>query len=852
MGISGGKREDEDMKHVLEMKYPASWWHDLWREGLATGNGIIGANLYGGAKKEILQLVRHDLWYDGLESEVPDVHEAFRKQRKMMDEGNFREASWEIVNALKEKGYDSRLESQFPAACLTVEQTPVRGFRAFKRQLDLEQALASQQWVDGGIEMRREVFVSRAADMAVYRISAENIGTSADALQYQVALDAYCNEGEEPSAAIQAVWETARTEAVCESGQKAYLYFNAKREKSNGSITDFGAVARIAIIEGRLELFENKIKIRAAGQILVTIGLYVDEEKEAAWKRQHDRLELEAGHKNFDELLAESAALHKKLYHSAELHLGELGKADCGKKDSEERDDDQTGGWSRSNEELVMEAFSDRQSAELIEKLWHYGRYLFICGSSPDSNPFPLYGLWGGGYQLLWCHNMANENIQMVYWHSLTGNLLSYNRAVFQYMNERIPAFRENAGKLFGIDGIYMTAGTTPGVSAPTQVVPVIINWVGAAGWLAQHYYQYFLYTRDMKYAKEIMLPYMNAVASFYEKFVQFSLDGNGNERIKFYPSVSPENTPGNFMPPEGKQMAHPMPTTINSTMDLSILKEFFTNMLAVSELWEEVPFEQERMEKWKRILKSIPEFKCNEEGAVREWQEDIFEDRYEHRHLSHIYPVFPGYELYPEKNAESVRAYEKAVSLRKIDAQTGWSLTHMAAVYARFRNGDAAMECLDNMARSSLLNNFFTLHNDWRGMNISLNMDPAPVQLDAVMGYVNAVQEMLLYASPGYIALLPALEERLFIGEIRNFRYSDGLVDMKWNRWEHSFECRITPLRPHKVQIVLPDFVERIIWKQTDAVRTVELREKVWEVEFVAEAVEFGTFFHPINLDER
>ena len=138
-------------------------------------------------------------------------------------------------------------------------------------------------------------------------------------------------------------------------------------------------MARIAITEGRLEQFENKIKIGAAGQILVTIGLYVDEEKEAAWKRQHDRLELEAGHKTFDELLAESAALHKKLYHSAELHLGELGKADGGKRDSEERDDDQTdgdatGGWSRSNEELVMEAFSDRQSTELIEKLWHYGR----------------------------------------------------------------------------------------------------------------------------------------------------------------------------------------------------------------------------------------------------------------------------------------------------------------------------------------------------------------------------------------------------------------------------------------------------------------------------------------------
>lgn len=848
------------MKHLLEMKYPSSWWHDLWREGLATGNGITGANLYGGAKKEILQLVRHDLWYDGLEGEVPDVHEAFLKQRRMMEEGKFSEASWEIVNALREKGYASRLESQFPAACLTVEQTPIRGFHSFKRQLDLERALASQQWVDGGVVMRREAFVSRAADMAVYRISAENIKTAtangkaltenngpsaenteipAEALQYQLALDAYRNEGEEPNDAIQAVWETAQTLAVCENEHTAYLYFNAKREKSNGSSADFGAVARIVITEGRLERFEKKIKVKAAGQIFVTIGLYVDEEQEAAWKKLHDRLESQ--NKSFDELLAESAALHKELYHSAELHLGERGKAD---------------NWRRSNEELVMEAFSDRQSTELIEKLWHYGRYLFICGSSPESNPFPLYGLWGGGYQLLWCHNMANENLQMIYWHSLTGNLLSYNEAVFRYMNERIPAFRENAKKLFGIDGIYMTAGTTPGVSSPTQVVPVIINWVGAAGWIAQHYYRYFLYTEDMEYAKEIMLPYMDAAASFYEEFVQFTPDENGGERIKFYPSVSPENTPGNFMPPEGVQMAHPMPTTINSTMDLSILKEFFTNMLALGELWEEgeeIPFTQERMEKWKRILKAIPEFKCNEDGAVREWQEDIFEDRYEHRHLSHIYPVFPGCELYPEKNAEAVRAYEKAVGLRKIDAQTGWSLTHMAAVYARFRNGDAAMECLDNMARSSLLNNFFTLHNDWRGMNISLNMDPAPVQLDALMGYVNAIQEMILYAAPGYIALLPALEERLFIGEIRNFRYSGGLLSMKWNRWERSFECYITPLRPHKVQVVLPDFVEHAVWKtvvekQADGESTEENRaagiradepgERVWEVEFTEEAV--------------
>ena len=161
------------------------------------------------------------------------------------------------------------------------------------------------------------------------------------------------------------------------------------------------------------------------------------------------------------------------------------------------------------------------------------------------------------------------------------------------------------------------------------------------------------------------------------------------------------------------------------------------------------------------------------------------------------------------------------------------YSMAHMASIYARFRNGQAAMECLDNMAKSSLLNNFFTLHNDWRGMNISLTVDPAVVQLDAILGYVNAVQEMLLYSSPGYIALLPALEDRLSVGEVENFRYCDGLLHMRWNQKKKYLECEITPLRVHKVQIVLPDFVDMVEWRQTGTVQITKIRNNVWEVEF-------------------
>jgi len=779
----------------------------MWREGLPVGNGFTGASLYGGSKQEILQLNRHDFWCNGKAQPLPDVKDALARQRRMMDEENFKEASWEIVNALREKEYESKLESHIPMARMLVTQEPVKGFKNFRRELDMEKALASQQWTDNGVPMRREVFVSRCEDVVVYRLCA------GEEASYKLHLETYRNDGENDNDFMKELWESEEKENFAEENQPGWMFLHAEINKL-GEKHPFGAVARVSLPRGgSFSKGKKALRITGAREVLIVISLYQGGEKEEQQKVHREKLERYAG-RSFKELLSESARLHRKLYHSASLSFGAK--------------------WTHSNEELLLKAYAeDAQPTELVEKLWHFGRYLFICGSNPKANPFPLYGLWGGRYRPMWCHNMANENLQMIYWHSFVGNLGEYHQAVFKYLNDRIPAFRENARKLFGIDGIYLTAGTTPGVAEPTQVVPVIINWIGAAGWLAQHYYKYYRYTKDAEYAKEVMLPYLMGVADFYEAFLCFE-DTPQGERLKIYPSVSPENTPQNFMPPAGVHMAHPMPTTINSTIDLAIVKEFFTNLL---ELWEKPSqgagdrantgrqvctemqtgtetqtdteiqaVTEERLELWRRILQAIPPYEANGEGAIREWQDERFEDRYDHRHLSHIYPVFPGEECYALRTPEMESAFEKAVELRKIDAQTGWSMAHMAAIYARFRKGAQAMECLDNMAKSSLLPNFFTLHNDWRGMNISLNMDPAPVQLDAIMGYVNALQEMLVYTTPGYLALLPAPERRIMRGECKNFRYHDGFLSMKWDLEKGELFAQLRAVRAHKLTLVLPD----------------------------------------------
>lgn len=771
-------------KNTLLFDYPAAWWHDMWREGLVSGNGIIGANVYGGTKVETVMLSHTGLWHGGFEDKLPNVSKAFYEMRKKMDEGNYKEASWEIVNELKKTGYKTQLESPFPLADFQIHVQPQKGFSEYLRALNMETGEVSSQWIDDGTFFKRDLFVSRADGMIVWRIEADHQEINAT-----FSLDMHINSGSKQKDICRHIVESKET-----SIEGAYITYTAKNDDG----TDYGVVIRICQKGGALEEKYGKIKVNKTNSITAYMKLFIKGDKDIEVARI--KQELSQINRDYDFYLKRHIELHKSLFHRASIDLG--------------------GTKNRSNEELLRAAFKREQPLELIEKMWKFGRYLFISGTAPDSYPFALYGLWGGEYQLIWPHNMANENIQMIYWHCMVGNLIEFHKSFFQYYNDRLEIYKDNAKNLFNCRGIYMTAGTTPNVSTPNQVVPVIMNWVGAAGWIAQHYYMYYSYTKDKKYFKQTILPFMDEVAKFYEDYITFYEDGS----IKFYPSVSPENTPQNFMPPENIQMAHPMPTTINATIDLAIVKEFFTSMLTIAR--EEDLFE-DRVAQWHKILESIPPYKCNELGAIKEWQEDMFEDRYDHRHLSHIYPVFPGYEKNTVDNKEEMIAFEKAVDLRKIDAQTGWSMAHMAAIYARFDNGEAALTSLDNMAKSCMLPNLFTVHNDWRNMSISLSMEPAPIQLDAALGYVNAVQEMLLYSSCSLVKLLPALPSRFKTGKVSGFQFIGGSVNMKWDRERAFFYATLKAKEHCQIKIKLPNFCSD--YKMNGVKAEIKERGKDW-----------------------
>jgi len=215
------------------------------------------------------------------------------------------------------------------------------------------------------------------------------------------------------------------------------------------------------------------------------------------------------------------------------------------------------------------------------------------------------------------------------------------------------------------------------------------------------------------------------------------------------------------------------------------------------------------RCKKWTEILEKIPDYMINEDGAIAEWIDDTVHDNYFHRHLSHIYPVFPGTEIEDDERHDLLPNFEKAVDLRELGSYTGWSLAHMSSIYARFGKGDKAFSMINMLTKVCLLENFFTLHNDFRYMGITTDRMGderfAPVQLDAAIGTVNAVQEWLLRVTKSKIYILPACPKQLKSGSVENFRFFEGSISFKWDLRKKQFEAEITAARDTEATFVLP-----------------------------------------------
>ena len=186
-----------------------------------------------------------------------------------------------------------------------------------------------------------------------------------------------------------------------------------------------------------------------------------------------------------------------------------------------------------------------------------------------------------------------------------------------------------------------------------------------------------------------------------------------------------------------------------------------------------------EEKQKWQSILDAIPPYMINGDGAVKEWMSEKLTDHYNHRHFSHLFPVFPGNEV-SLNDEKLVAAFKKAAEKRLVLSQSGWSFAHQAGIWARLGEGDKALKSLCTMTKGCVLDNFFTLHNDWRHMGVSVVLNKmAPVQLDALMGTVSAIQDMLFQYNDGTLFVLPARPREFEYVSAERMRFPDGAISI-------------------------------------------------------------------------
>ncbi len=692
-------------RHVYTMDKPAGWYKDPGREALPLGNGLTGVLIPGAIGDEKVLFNRFDLWEDGDDPPVPDVTEAFYSMREALDMGDYSAANDDVLGrALREKGYFALPGCPHPLGWLDITFEPQALFRRYIRGVDMRTGEAFVKFTVDGCRYSRRAFISRAADVTVMRFSADSPFTQS----FDFRLYNAVSEGE-----------------TTQNG----LY----RASAQGYTR-----ARVAI-RGEYTSEVSGSTVRVTGRDYTLLIRCASNGSDCS-------LDKAAG-KSYDELLAEHVALHRPLYDAVSIELA----ADA--------DHEPT------NENMLDDAYRDEASPALIERLWRFGRYLFISATNDEGYPVAQYGLWHCCDHPVWSQFVANENVEQIYWHAAAGGLSYAVVPLLRYYTQKLDRFRECARRVFGCRGIWISAYTSPlcaGVGVP---VSVISNWIGCAGWLSRHFWEYYIYTRDEGLLKNEILPFMYEAALFYRDYAVIR-DGV----VCIYPSVSPENTPSGGA---GE-------VSINATMDLAIIKELLTHLLEGIRI---TGMYADEAEAFRDLLAALPAYSVNADGAVKEWTRPDLADNYDHRHLSHLYPVFPGNEISENSDPELWAAFKKAAELRKLRAQSGWSFAHAACLWARMGEAERAAGCLDGMVKTVVMDSLFTTHNDWRNMGATVRWDDESyMQLDAVFGAVNAVQEMLFFRRDDALNVLPALPARLRSGCVRGIVFPEGTADIEWN----------------------------------------------------------------------
>jgi len=737
-------------KNRLWYKQPA----ESWENAMPIGNGRLAGMVYGKVEEELISINEESLWAGKqMDANNPEALTYLGKVRELL----FHEKPSEAFELSEEKlmGRPCTIKPYEPVGELKINVKGHESYEDYTRELDLENGIARVKYKVLDTLFEREYFASAIEDVLVIKFSA--VGTK----KLNLEID-YSREKDANISSLNT--NTLSIEGQCDNGE-GMSFCSYLSVLSDGIMTNHG----------------SKLSIMHGNTVVLFINASTNFKKED-YKASCYKLVEQAKTMPYEKLRENHIKDYKSFFDRVTLNL--KNKEDIGNLPTDKRLEGMKNG--------VIDN-------ELLKLYFDFGRYLLISSSRPGNLPANLQGKWNDSMNPPWNSDYhLNINLQMNYWPAEVCNLSECHIPLFDYLDSLREPGRKTARVHYGCKGFVahhisdIWGFTAPGDGAGCGI------WPSGIAWLCDHLWEHYLFTQDKEFLDKKAYPIMKEASEFLLDYMVEDSKG----RLVCGPSSSPENA---YFTKDGEIGK----LCMGASMDSQIANELFMHCIEAAKV---LGIQDEFIQSVEVALKKLPELSIGKYGQLMEWSEDYEEVELGHRHISHLFALYPGSQINEDIDKEIIEAAKITLERRLANGggHTGWSAAWIANFWARLKNGEKAFDTLLKLLKDSTAPSLLDLH--------------PPFQIDGNFGGTAAIAEMLLQSHGERIELLPALPKEWENGEVKGLRIrGGGEVCIAWKE-NMPHEVKVKAIHANTFKLKIP---HNLIPKIHGSKEVIEMDEK-------------------------